>query len=195
MEDVAKASLFRESIRVAWQCGDRVVVVGGPFAGLYGRLEELDFDLWLADVTLLATGINTRQQISLDSIRRHFRNGDHVLAAASPNVGRHGLVVAIDFSNIIFVEDKTRDEVTISHAFLKSYSPDLVLAPPTSSPPTAQEKIHHGQDPLISKRVVIIKGAYKGWRGEISAVGPLVQVVIGFPPQQRQYKKSDIALM
>jgi hypothetical protein len=77
-----KEVMHRGSIRNAWQAGDRVNVVCGELAGLWGEIKSLNFELWSAEIALLTDGVNSIQQVPLDSLVRHISVGANVVVVA-----------------------------------------------------------------------------------------------------------------
>jgi transcription elongation factor len=109
-----KQALHRESVRAAWQVGDRVKVLGGAFMTLEGRLKSLDLELWSAEVELQDAGGSTSiSQVPLGLLRRRFFVGSEVHVFAGLSKGRRGIVVSADDESVIFIEDKTREEVRL----------------------------------------------------------------------------------
>ena len=114
------ATISRASKRSVWLPGDKVRVVEGALKGLFGELVAVDLDTWIAEVTISIAAKEAtsevppeqlQQSIGLDDLRRYFRPGDNVQVAEGRNAGRFGIVVVAEDNEVVFVEDKTRDEV------------------------------------------------------------------------------------
>jgi transcription elongation factor len=79
------------------------------------------------------------------------------------------------------------DQVTVPRLLVKSYIPDFTFVAPSSLPPSSigHQEYRGRRDPLIGKYVYIVgRSHYKGWRGEVRAVGHnIVFVAIGHASQ------------
>jgi transcription antitermination factor NusG len=208
---IVKEALHKESVRTSWQTGDRVKVLSGAFITSEGRLKSLDLELWSAEVELQEGG--GLASIPLDELERHFFVGDEVLVIAGVCKGRHGIVVSLDNEGVVFIEDKTREEVRLFSAdtnallersspqvkawnlFLRSYSPDYTF----SSTPLPLQLItgRRSEHPLTGKRVLVIgRSAYKGLFGEIRA--PAREgflVAVGQPARFVIFSRSQLVLL
>ena len=111
---LVKEALRRESIRAAWQIGDRVKVLSGAFVAQKGQLRSLDIEQWSAEVELQedVNGSAFVSHVSLDQLKRTFLLGDEVLVIAGHCKGRRGIVVSLGEESVTFIEDKTREEVS-----------------------------------------------------------------------------------
>jgi transcription elongation factor len=106
-------ALRRGSIRKAWRPGDQVAFVNGELTGFSGRLESLDLELWSATICMLDTPGLSSQQASLDDLVRRIPMGANVAVVAGKSKERRGVVVSSDHEHTTFIEDKTREEVSL----------------------------------------------------------------------------------
>jgi transcription elongation factor len=212
-------TLKRESIRNVWQRGDCVQVLSGELSPLQGLVESLDLEAWSAAVQGDWTDDNklSIQDIPFNCLERRILAGDSVLVVAGRSKERCGIVVSVGEGNVTFVDYGTKEEVrlfvliiqqvlretqiTVSALFVKSYVNGYVVVP-SSSPPAPSFGLKQSgkvprSDPLIGSHVIILKNpTYKGWRGEIRAVGlRRIQVAIGYPSTLVSCKRSDLALL
>jgi transcription elongation factor len=106
-------ALRRESIRSTWQPGDQVDVIDGELVGLSGELKSFDLELWSAEVAMLIGGRIFSQQFSLHSLVRRVSLGANVIVVGGKSKERRGIVVYSGGEYVTFIEDDTREEVSL----------------------------------------------------------------------------------
>jgi ribosomal protein L24 len=113
----------RAAVKHVWSPGDKVRVVCGTLKGMFGELMSMDLSQWTAEIELVVSaqeGLETilpqrsRQVVSIAELSRYFQPGDNVKCVEGIHEGRVGIVLLDGEDGVVFVENGTTNEVTVS---------------------------------------------------------------------------------
>ncbi|TFK25420.1 transcription elongation factor SPT5 [Coprinopsis marcescibilis] len=110
LRDIAESS--RKAAIAVLQPGDNVEVFEGEQAGIHGVVEEISGEV----VTITAMGVDIEGQkleIPARSIRKRFKQGEHVKVMAGMYTDETGLVTTVQDDKVTFLSDLSMTTITV----------------------------------------------------------------------------------
>lgn len=109
------ADAARRTANLALQPGDHVEIFEGDSKGVIGTVDSIVNEI----VTLAPSEtehpdlIGTNLDVSIKSVRKKFKIGDHVKVLSGTNADETGLVISLDRETVTFHSDLTGEEITV----------------------------------------------------------------------------------
>jgi transcription elongation factor SPT5 len=109
------AEAQRKAANIILQPGDHVEVHEGDQKGIEGLVESIINDVVSVapSQTLHPELVGTKIDVSIKSVRKRFKIGDHVKVLAGTNVDETGLVTNVDGDILTFISDLSQKQVQV----------------------------------------------------------------------------------
>lgn len=109
----AVAEIARKTSKTILQPGDQVEIFEGDQKGMYGTVDSINNEVVQITPHVDLDLEGTKVEVQARSVRKRFKEGDHVKVMAGSNADETGLVVKVQDDIVTFLSDLSMQEVNV----------------------------------------------------------------------------------